>query len=80
MHLNLGLALQQLGRRQPAQEALQAAHRLDRLDPTAPQALAILHAQAGQRAEALAWAERYLALAPGDPQAQRLVAELRARR
>jgi len=36
--------------------------------------------QAGQRAEALAWAERYLALAPGDPQAQRLVAELRARR
>jgi hypothetical protein len=54
-----------------------AAHRLD---PTAPQALAILHAQAGQRAEALAWAERYLALAPGDPQAQRLVAELRARR
>jgi len=44
-HCNLGLALQQLGRRQPAQEALQAAHRLDRLDPTAPQALAILHAQ-----------------------------------
>jgi hypothetical protein len=48
--------------------------------PSAPQALAILHAQAGQRAEALAWAERYLALATGNPQAQRLVAELRARR
>jgi Flp pilus assembly protein TadD len=77
VHYNLGLALQQLGQRQPAEAALLKAQRLDPLDPATPYALAVYYAQAGQQAQALSWAEKAQALNPGDPQLSQLVASLR---
>jgi tetratricopeptide (TPR) repeat protein len=77
VHYNLGLAQQQLGRREAAQAALLTAQRLEPRDAATAHALAILYAQNGDHAKALEWAERFLALAPADPDARRLVASLR---
>ncbi len=77
VHYNLGLAQQQLGHREAAQAALLTAQRLDPRDAATAHALAILYAQSGQPAKALEWAERFLALAPADPDARQLVARLR---
>jgi Flp pilus assembly protein TadD len=80
VHYNLGLAQQQLGRREAAQAALLTAQRLEPRDAATAHALAILYAQHGEQAKALEWAERFLALAPADPDARRLVASLRRER
>lgn len=78
MHYNLGLALQQLGRRREARVELGAAQRLDPRDAATLYALAAFHAQDGDRPETLAWAARLPAIAPDDPEVTRLVAGLRA--
>jgi len=80
VHYNLGLAQQQLGRREAAEASLLTAQRLDPRDAATAHALAILYAQNGQHAKALEWAERFLALAPADPDARQLVASLRRER
>ncbi|MEO8499485.1 MAG: tetratricopeptide repeat protein [Vicinamibacteria bacterium] len=76
VHYNYGLALEQMGQSGPAEAALLQAQRLDPKDPAAPYALAVFYAQSGRRSQALKWAERLLALRPGDPQVQRLIRSL----
>jgi predicted CXXCH cytochrome family protein len=73
---NLGLALQQLGRRQAAEQALLAAQRLDSRDPAIAYALTAFYAQAGQRADALRWAQQFKALAPDDARLKALQSAL----
>jgi tetratricopeptide (TPR) repeat protein len=77
VYYNLGLALQQLGQRQPAESALLQAQRLDPLNVESVYALAVFYAQGGQRAQALEWAEKLQALSPNDPQMRQLVQRLR---
>jgi tetratricopeptide (TPR) repeat protein len=73
VHYNLGLALQQLGRRQPAEAALLQVQKLDPRDPATCYALAVFYAQGRQYAQALPWAEKLLALDPANAQARQLV-------
>jgi Flp pilus assembly protein TadD len=73
----VGLALLQLGRRREARAALAAAERLDPRDPATLYALAIFHAQNGERSQALEWADKLQAIAPDDPDVGRLVAGLK---
>jgi Flp pilus assembly protein TadD len=77
---NLGLSLQQTGQPKAAEAALREAERLDPADAAIPYALAVLYAQNGQRAQALASAERLSLLRPGDPQAAQLIEQLRGGR
>lgn len=77
VHYNLGLALQQLGRRREAEAELYAAERLDPRDAATIYALVMLHAQNGERSKALEWATKLQALAPNDPDVNRLLAGLR---
>jgi len=67
VHYNLGLALQQMGRRQPAEQALLRAQQLAPQDAATVYALAVFYAQGGERALALQWAERLRTLSPDDP-------------
>ena len=80
VHYNYGLALDQMGRKGPAEAELLEAHRLDPRNPAPPYALAIFYEQSGRKAQALEWAERLRALRPGDPQVLRLIASLEAGR
>lgn len=77
VRFNLGLALQHLGRRPAARESLLAAWRLDPQDEAVVQALAIFHAQGGDRRQALQWAERLQQLRPGDASVRQFVEQLR---
>ncbi len=77
---NLGLALQHLGRRPAAREALLEAWRLDPEDQAVVEALAIFHAQGGERREALVWAQRLQQAHPGDANVRQFVENLRAGR
>jgi tetratricopeptide (TPR) repeat protein len=79
VHYNLGLALQQLGRRQPAEAALLQAQNLEPSDPAIYYALATFYAQGRQFGRAQPWAEKLLALDPANTQARQLVSELRSR-
>ena len=80
VHYNHGLALQQLGRRQPAEAALLQAQRLDPRDAATCYALAVFYVQGRQYAQALPWAEKLLALDPTNTQAMQLVSELRGQK
>lgn len=77
VHYNLGLALQQLGRRQPAEQALLRAERLAPQDAATVYALAVFYAQGGERALALQWAEKLQALSPNDPRVRQFVERVR---
>jgi predicted CXXCH cytochrome family protein len=76
VHYNLGLALQKTERLTHAASALEAAFALNMQDAAPAQALAILFAQRGDRTKALRWAQTWVALAPSDPRAQRLLAQI----
>jgi tetratricopeptide (TPR) repeat protein len=80
VHYNLGLALQRIGQRAAAETALLRAQSLAPDDPDAVFALAVLYAQDARWTPALRWGERLLELSPGDPNAARLVEQLRAKR
>lgn len=75
---NLGLVLQKAGKYPQAVAALEAAIALDAQSVSATQALAVLYLQRSDRVRAREWARRWYALAPGDPQAHRLVGQLEA--
>jgi len=75
-HYNLGLALQQLGRREAAEKALLRAQQLAPQDAATHYALAVFYAQGGQRALALQWAEKLQTLNPEDPQVRQFVERL----
>jgi len=77
---NYGLALDQMGQKEPAEAELLQAQRLNPFDPSIPYALAVFYAQSGRKAQALQWAERLRVLRPGDPQVQRLIASLQESR
>jgi Flp pilus assembly protein TadD len=77
VHYNLGLALQQLGRRKPAETALLKAQSLDPLDPEVVHALVIFYAQGQQQKQAQQWAEKLQVLAANNPHAGQLLESLR---
>jgi cytochrome c-type biogenesis protein CcmH/NrfG len=72
--------LQRLGRRGAAEQALLTAQRLDPANREVAYALAVFYAQGGQRAQALQWGDKLLALNPGDAQAQQFVQRLHSPR
>jgi tetratricopeptide (TPR) repeat protein len=78
VHYNLGLTLQHMGRRPSAQKALLEAWRLDPDDEAVLQALAIFHAQAGDRRQALEWATRLQKRRPADADLKRFIEQLRS--
>jgi tetratricopeptide (TPR) repeat protein len=75
---NLGLTLQHMGRRPAARTALLEAWRLDPDDEAVLQALAIFHAQAGDRQQALDWATRLQKRRPTDADLKRFIEQLRS--
>ncbi len=76
---NLGLALQQLGQRKPAEAALLQAQRLDPLDPAALRPGRVLR-PGRQPAKALQSAEKLQSLRPDDPEVNQFVVGLRAKK
>ena len=76
VHYNLGLALQQLGQRPPAEASLLQAERLDPADAATPYALAVFYVQGGEQAKALQWATKAQALRPDDSELNQFVARL----
>jgi tetratricopeptide (TPR) repeat protein len=76
--LAYGLALQRSGRTRAALTALSEAHGRAPADADLLVALATLSRDAGDRASAVAYARRLLALDPADPGARQLLAELGA--
>ncbi|MEE2778814.1 MAG: multiheme c-type cytochrome [Acidobacteriota bacterium] len=73
-----GIALESAGRVSEALETLSDHHRRHPSDPDTLVALATLSRKHARPREALAWAERLLALNPTSPGPQRLVQELQA--
>jgi tetratricopeptide (TPR) repeat protein len=78
MQYNAGLALQHLGGDE-AEAFLRAAVNLSPDDPEFRNALTILYVQQGRWEEALPQARRLAELAPGDPRARALVAQVEQR-
>lgn len=70
VHYNHGLVLQRLGSRAEAGAALERAARSAPDEPAFARALAIYYVQAGRWREARDEARRWMALAPGDPDAR----------
>jgi predicted CXXCH cytochrome family protein len=75
---NHALALQHLGRSREAETALGAALELDPESPDVVHALVVFHAQRGEWARALPYAERLVELAPQAPEARQLLERIRA--
>jgi predicted CXXCH cytochrome family protein len=76
---NEALALQRLGRRADAEGAFVKAQEIDPADPEIAYALAVLYMQENEWSRARSVAERLAALAPGNPQAEELMARIRRR-
>jgi len=76
IHYNRGLALQTLGRADEAEESLKKAFRLSPQTQFL-QALAILYAQQGRWAKAIACAEELVRMRPNDPELQQFLQGLR---
>ena len=74
---NYGLALQQLGRIRDAEAALLSARELDPDDPEIVYALGMLFVGQKQWKQAQTYAERLVALAPGQPGPRQLVERIR---
>lgn len=80
VHYNLGLALEVVGRKAAAEQALLQSQRLNPNDPQTAYALAIFYSKSGRNDSAVEWAEKLRLLRPMDPQIARLVETLRAKR
>jgi Flp pilus assembly protein TadD len=73
-----GIALHSAGEERRALARLEESHRAHPGDPDLLVALATLYRDRGDRAAALHWARKLLALRPSDPSAQALVRQLEA--
>ena len=80
VHYNYGLALQQIGRPDEAEAALQRAAALAPADPTILLGLAYHYRSRGRWADAERYARELVGMQPDDPGMQRLLEEIRARR
>jgi Flp pilus assembly protein TadD len=73
---NYALALRHLGKNDAALSEMLNAYKLDQSDPGIVQALAIFYMQEKKWEQALAYAEKLVALAPGVPGPEQMVKQI----